>query len=60
MNQGPHGLKPLSVVDDAPHFTLPKVQLSEAPNYKLGEKVKTSFVVIEGAWKLPWPPPVWE
>ena len=39
VNQGPHGLKPLSVVDDAPHFTLPQVKLASPPDYKLGDKV---------------------
>lgn len=39
VNPGPHGLKPLEVIDDAPHFTLPVVQLNFPPNYKLGDKV---------------------
>lgn len=39
VNKGDHGLKPLSIIDDAPHFTLPTVQLCEPPNYKLGDKV---------------------
>ena len=37
---GPHGVKPLPIVDDAPHFTLPTVKLDTPPNYKLGEKVR--------------------
>ena len=36
---GPHGLTPLSVVDDAPKFSFPKVTLNEPPKYILGDKV---------------------
>ena len=39
VNPGPHGLSPLKVIDDAPHFTLPEVKLNAPPNYKLGDKV---------------------
>lgn len=38
-NPGPHGIKPLPFVDDAPKVDLGKVKLSEPPNYKLGDKV---------------------
>ena len=38
-NQGPHGLKPLGVVDDALHFSVPTISLSEPPKYTMGEKV---------------------
>ena len=45
VNQGPHGLKPLALVDDAPHFDLPQVKLDTPPNYKLGDKVRSGLVV---------------
>ncbi len=35
----PHGLTPLSVIDDAPKVAFPVVKLVEPPNYKLGDKV---------------------
>ena len=37
---GPHGIKPLPIVDDAPKVTLPTVKLSSPPNYTMGEKVR--------------------
>ena len=37
-SDGPHGLGPQPVVDDAPAVDL-SVQLSEPPSYKIGEKV---------------------
>ena len=40
-NPGPHGLTPLAVIDDAPKFEIPKITLSEPPNYKLGDKVSS-------------------
>lgn len=40
-NHGPHGIKPLPFVDDAPKVDLTKVKLSEPPNYKIGGKVST-------------------
>ena len=42
-NQGPHGLKPLAIIDDAPHFTIPEIKLSSPPDYKLGEKVGIAY-----------------
>lgn len=39
-NNGPHGIKPLDFVDDAPKVDLTEVKLSEPPNYKLGDKVR--------------------
>ena len=39
VNRGPHGLKPLAIVDDAPKVEFPVVKLDSPPNYKLGEKV---------------------
>lgn len=40
-NQGPHGLKPGAVVDDAPAVNIKNVALSEPPNYKKGQTVAT-------------------
>ena len=37
---GPHGIKPLPIVDDAPKVTLPTVKLSSPPNYTMGDKVR--------------------
>lgn len=38
-NQGPHGLKPAAIVDDAPAVSIKNVALSEPPNYKKGQTV---------------------
>lgn len=53
-NLGPHGIKPLAIIDDAPHFTVPTVKLDTPPNYKLGEKVgktEKKFEKLEGRWE---------
>ena len=42
-NQGPHGISPLPFKDDAPPVVLPQVKLSNPPNYKLGDKVRTVY-----------------
>ncbi|XP_046840258.1 transketolase-like [Xenia sp. Carnegie-2017] len=39
-NQGPHGLSPQPVIDDAPDVSL-KAKLIEPPNYELGQKIAT-------------------
>lgn len=38
-NEGPHGLSPQPVIDDAPDISL-KAKLIEPPNYELGQKVR--------------------
>ena len=38
-DNGPHGLSPRPVKNDAPQVTFPKVQLSEPPNYPMGKEV---------------------
>lgn len=43
-NPGPHGLKPLDIIDDAPEIKIPQITLSEPPNYKLGDKA--SFILV--------------
>lgn len=52
VNPGPHGVKPLKIIDDAPHFTIPKVQLNTPPNYKLGEKIATRKTYGDALVKL--------
>ncbi len=44
VNTGDHGLHPLPVIDDAPKFVIPDIKLSEPPNYKLGDKVRSSLL----------------
>ena len=39
-NPGPHGIKPLQFVDDAPLVDLTNVRLSEPPKYSLGDQVR--------------------
>ena len=39
-DNGPHGLSPRPVTDDAPKVVFPKVQLNEPPKYTMGEKVR--------------------
>lgn len=51
-NPGPHGLRPLDIIDDAPHFDLPQVKLSEPPNYKLGDKIATRKTYGDALVKL--------
>lgn len=46
-NSGHHGLKPLPIIDDAPKFDIPKISLSEPPNYKLGDKVSLECILVE-------------
>lgn len=50
VNPGPHGIKPLAVVDDAPHFTIPVIKLDTPPNYKLGDKVRGGCGGAEIDW----------
>lgn len=47
-NQGPHGLKPAAIVDDAPAVSIKNVALSEPPNYKKGQTVSllVTFLII--------------
>jgi transketolase len=51
-NPGPHGIKPLPIVDDAPAVDLSKVRLCEPPNYKLGEKIATRKTYGDALVKL--------
>ena len=39
-DNGPHGLSPRPIKDDAPKVTFPKVQLCEPPKHTMGEKVR--------------------
>ena len=56
-NQGPHGLKPGTVVNDAPVVNIRNVQLSEPPSYQKGQMVRFEnnlviFMVIFKECKL--------
>ncbi|XP_003383991.1 PREDICTED: transketolase-like protein 2 [Amphimedon queenslandica] len=51
-NNGPHGIKPLAFVDDAPKVDLSAVKLSEPPNYKLGDKHATRKIYGDALVKL--------
>jgi len=50
-SDGPHGLGPQPVVDDAPVVDL-SVRLSEPPSYKIGEKVAVRQAYANGLVKL--------
>ena len=42
-DNGPHGLFPRPVKDDAPKVAFPKVELCEPPKYTMGEKVRRCY-----------------
>ena len=46
VNQGPHGLMPQAVVNDAPAVKTDGIKLSEPPQYTLGDKVLALSAIV--------------